>query len=830
MLWSQDTMDAKARSAGGVRGPLMTFLLPLVLLTSTFCAAVNAPIELHVWGMNMGTPRAGSMALIEEFERRYPHIKIVVGPADRGSDLQKLLCGIIGNSPPDIFKREANLFGDIAARDILLPLDEFVEADKARPDGLHEENYLPGLWDSGKGMDGRLYAIPESTNALFLAYNKDLFKEAGLDHPPKDWTEWQDFARMLTQRDAHGRITRIGNMIHAPYKEDDLLFYIEQLGGKALSDDGKECLLNRPVAVEALKFIADMMACTGGRRAYDDFAQALEGYSSWPFGAGRIAMSVEGPNMIYEAMRSDRTVGLGMAPVPPPPGRNPVTTSARHSLYLIPKNARHPREAWDFIRFAAGAEGRYLFTAALAKEQTEKSERRARDLEQRAILFRDQGNEERAAQLVAEASRERAFQGKIAPGFQADMRAQERIREDFAPKDPNLGAAYNQCDEMLKQIEFVPVPNSPVYGMLTDECRRAVERVLYGEMTAEQALADANRRIQAELDVFFKEEQLPLFPWRYAWLAMAALMAGGIAFFWWRSRHERAVTRLQRAENRAGLFFIAPWAIGFAVFTAGPMVFSLAMSFCKYDVIHSARFLGMGNYTFLLTTDPLFWKSLVNTAFMILALPLGMAVSLGIALLLNANVKGMAAYRTIFYLPAITPTIATAVLWYALLNPDGLVNNGLRAIGLDPPSWLGDKNWSKPAIVLMGMWGAGSGMILWLAGLQGIPVQLYEAASIDGAGPIRRFFSVTLPMLTPYVFFTLVTGIIGTFQIFAQALVLTKGGPADSTLFYVYYLFNNAFRYFKMGHASAQAWILFVIVLALTLVQWRLAKRWVYYD
>ena len=376
----------------------------------------------------------------------------------------------------------------------------------------------------------------------------------------------------------------------------------------------------------------------------------------------------------------------------------------------------------------------------------------------------------------------------------------------------------------------MPVPTSPVYAVIADECDRAVDRVLYGEMTPEEALADADRRVQSALDLHYRKGELPIFRWRYVWAAVVMVVIAAVSGLWWRSREERARTSLQRYENRMGLVFVSPWVIGFLTFVAGPMVFSLAMSFCTYDVIHPARFVGMQNYRFLVADDPLFWKSLGNTAFMVLALPLGMAMSLAIALLLNTNVRGMRVYRTVFYLPAVTPAIATAVLWYALLNPDGLVNTGLRAVGLDPPSWLGDKYWAKPALVLMGMWGAGGGMILWLAGLQGIPRQLYEAASIDGAGKIRQFFSVTVPMLTPYIFFTFVTGTIGVFQIFAQALVLTKGGPADATLFYVYYLFNNAFRYFKMGYASAQAWILFAMVLVLTLVQWRLSKRWVHYE
>jgi multiple sugar transport system permease protein len=819
----------------GVLHASTAVLLSAICLLCAFPidAAEKAPtVELHVWGLNMGTPRTGWMAIVSEFERQYPGVKIVLGPADRGSDLQKLLCGVVGNSPPDVFKREANLLGDIAARGILMPLDALIEEDRHRADGVHEEDYSPGVWQSGRGPDGKMYAVAEGTNDLFLVYNKDVFREAGLDpeRPPANWEEWKGYTRKLTLWDEKGRIVRLGTMIHAPYKEDDLLFYVAQLGGDVLSKDGRECLLDGPDALEALRFIREIVECAGGRRAYDEFSQVQEGLSSWPLGTGRVAMSVEGPSVIYEAMRRNMSVDLGIVPVPSPSGRKPITTSARHGVYLIPYNARRPKEAWDFIRFANGPEGRLVFTQALADEQARNADKHAQQLDERAQEFRARGNIEKADQCVAETQRERAFKGQMYAGFQANLKAQELLGTRFTPKDPLLARAYAQCEALVRQVEFVPVPDTPVYGVLSDECRRAVERAQYGEMSPEKALADADRRVQEEIDLFYGRDNLPRLQWRYVWAACGALFILAAAFYVWHTRGERAATSLQHAENRSGLLFVAPWAFGFIVFVAGPMVFSLAMSFCSYDVIHPARFVGIGNYSFLLFKDPLFWKSLGNTVFMVVALPIGMVFSLGIALLLNAQARGMSAYRTVFYLPAITPVVATAVLWYALLNPDGLVNTGLRAAGIDPPSWLGDKNWSKPAIVLMGLWGAGGGMIIWLAGLQGIPSQLYEAASIDGAGAVRRFFSITLPMLTPYIFFSFVTGIIGVFQIFAQALILTRGGPADSTLFYVYYLFNNAFRYFKMGYASAQAWILFVIVLVLTLLQLRLSKRWVHYE
>jgi multiple sugar transport system permease protein len=229
--------------------------------------------------------------------------------------------------------------------------------------------------------------------------------------------------------------------------------------------------------------------------------------------------------------------------------------------------------------------------------------------------------------------------------------------------------------------------------------------------------------------------------------------------------------------------------------------------------------------------DPIFWKSLTNTAFMAVGVPLSVALGLAIALLLNANVCGQRVYRTVFYLPAIVPAVASFVLWFWVFNPTrGLLNQVLMAVGVAaPPSWLQDPAWAKPSLIMLALWTVGSGMVIWLAGLKDIPVSLYEAASIDGANRLQQFSRVTLPLLTPYIFFNLVMGMIGVFQIFEAAFVMTDGGPADSTLFYAYKLFNEAFRYLNMGTACAMAWILFLIVFTLTLVQLWLGKKWVHY-
>jgi multiple sugar transport system permease protein len=239
----------------------------------------------------------------------------------------------------------------------------------------------------------------------------------------------------------------------------------------------------------------------------------------------------------------------------------------------------------------------------------------------------------------------------------------------------------------------------------------------------------------------------------------------------------------------------------------------------------------MENFVGLFVHDPLFWKSLWNTVYMLAGVPLGMALSLAIAMLLNTEVKGVAVWRTFFYVPSIIPAVASSILWVWILNPSsGLLNGILASVGLNGPNWLQDENTSKLSLILMGLWGAGGGIIIWLAGLKSISESYYEAASIDGADRVQKFFNVTLPMLSPYIFFNLIMGFIATLTIFTQAFVMTKGGPVNSTLFYVYHLFNNAFRLLKMGYAAAAAWFLFLIIFAWTMIQLQLSKRWVHYE
>ncbi len=279
---------------------------------------------------------------------------------------------------------------------------------------------------------------------------------------------------------------------------------------------------------------------------------------------------------------------------------------------------------------------------------------------------------------------------------------------------------------------------------------------------------------------------------------------------------------------------ISPWIIGFLAFTLGPMVASLGLSLFDTDML-TARFIGLKNYTTLFsfdTTRSLFWTALYNTAYYVfLSIPLTMTVGFFIAVLLNQNISGQSFYRVVYYLPSVLPGIAVSLLWLWLFNPEfGLINWFLSLVGLPGMRWLHDPKTAKLALVLMSVWGAGGNMLVFLAGLQGIPTQLYEAATIDGAGAWRRFIHITLPMISPTLFFVLVTDIIWSFQVFTNAYVMTGGGPANSTLMYVLYLYNLAFRQYRFGFASALAWVFFVIILLLTILIFKSSSAWVYYE
>ncbi|MDQ2686315.1 MAG: extracellular solute-binding protein, partial [Armatimonadota bacterium] len=686
------------------------------------------------------------------------------------------------------------------------------------PLAIRRKDYVPATWAETL-YQGHVFAIPNDTDDRVLYYNRTLFKQAGLDpdKPPQTWEEMIADAKRLTQRAPTGGYDRLG--LVPLFGQGWLYLWSWQEDGEVMSADGRHCTLDNPRTTQALSALVSWYDTLGGVDAINAFAGGFGSDDQDPFITGKLAMRVDGDALINSIARYKPNLDFAVAPVPVPEERlrhkgrfshdsTWVTWSGGHS-FAIPRGAKHVREAWEFIQWFNSPEASLIGARA------------------QAAYARGKGR-------------------LYVPPLFANIPANQTVFDAFKGTLPAKYLRAKQVSTaLLPQTRFRPV--TFVGQKLWDEQVRAVDRALRHTQTPQQSLADAQRAVQNELDSVYDRASHPLLPSRAVAIGLALFVLAGFAALaigiarWMRQRQAAA-----RAEARAGFVFILPWVFGFIVFTLGPILVSLVLSFCDYDVLHPPRWAGLSNYHALITQDrPLVLKSLGNAAYLAaVGIPLGMVTSLTMALLLNTKIRGQQWYRTFFYMPSIVPVVATSVLWAFILNSDpnrGLVNAVWLAtishwLGLPPPGWLSVPSWAKPGLIFMGLWGAGGGMILWLAGLQSIPPTLYEAASLDGAGWWSQFRHITIPMLSPYIFFNLIMGTIGALQTFETAYILggTTGGsstgPDDSLLMPVVYLFNNAFQYFKMGYASALAWLLFVLILGLTLGQLKMAPRWVHYE
>ena len=297
-------------------------------------------------------------------------------------------------------------------------------------------------------------------------------------------------------------------------------------------------------------------------------------------------------------------------------------------------------------------------------------------------------------------------------------------------------------------------------------------------------------------------------------------------------------SKASRQEAIAALLFLLPNIIGFIIFTTGPVLASLGISLLEWNLLNPPTWLGLDNYI-AMVQDVEFWHSLWATLYYTLgSVPLGIVLALALAMALNQKIRGIALYRTIYFIPVVSSMVAVSLMWRWMYNPTGGMLNYILSgifsffsLPIQPPDWLQSTTWAMPAIIFMSVWkGLGYNIVLYLAGLQGIPGHHYEAAEIDGATGWYKFWHITLPLLTPTSFFILIMSFIGSFQVFEQAYIMTQGGPARATVTTVYYIYENGFRWYKMGYASAVAWILFAFIMIITLVQWRYQERWVFYE
>ena len=787
-------------------------LLSLLLATPQ---AAWSKTKLIVWGLQSGPESAGLDAQIAEFEKRNPDIDAsLLSIGAGGMNPQKLMTSIVGGTPPDLINQDRFTIGDWASRDAFQPLDEFINADKNTKNPIRASEFYPAAWKEAV-YKNRVYGIPTGIDNRAMFYSRKLFREAGLDpnRPPRTWEELKVVAKKLTKTRKDGTYEQIGFIPN--WGNSWLYLYSWQNGGEFMSRDGRTCTLDNPHSVGALQYMADFYDQLGGYDKVNIFQSGFQGGEQDPFFTGKIGMVITGSWNLNTIARYAPDLDFAVAPAPVPAarlkgegrfkGQDPFITWAGGSSLAIPMGARHPKEAWRLIKWMTSEDAALIGAGAQKKFNLKQG---------RPYVF----------------------------DFTSRPAINQRLLEQFPPENLRLKEAQTTFIDLLPASKYRPV--TFVGQTLWDAHIRAFERACQHAQTPKAALAEQRVLVQKELDKAFQRASLPMFSFTWPLVAIAALSLGGLAFGGTRIQRQLGKSRAAKREALAGYLMAGPWIVGFLLLTAGPILASILLAFSDYDVLHAPRFTGLSNFQTLFTDDrELMAKAFGNAAYLaVIGIPLGMATGLAIAMLLNMKMKGMNWYRTAFYIPSIVPGIASSVLWLWILAGDpskGLLNALWSAtltqwFGLAAPGWFGVADWAKPGLIIQGLWGAGGGMILWLAGLQGIPSSLYEAARIDGASGWKQFRHITLPMLSPYIFFNLIMGTIGALQEFDRVYVLGGGmggaGPLDSMLVPVLYLFNNAFRFFKMGYASAIAWVVFVVILALALLQFWAQKYWVHYE
>ncbi|MFQ3549594.1 MAG: extracellular solute-binding protein [Armatimonadota bacterium] len=761
------------------------FLFATIIILCFFCnPIVYAKKEKIVfWYGATQKEQQAYKDMIAEFERQNPDIEVQGMLVPQQYVERKLILSIAGKVPPDVVRFYTHLGGEMMSRGGLEPIDDLIARDNINLSDFYEVGIKQNTYK------GKLYGMPWVLSPYALFYNKELFRKAGLDpeKPPKNWEELVEYSKKLTIRNERGQLTQVGfaNFLYLP---NDFSMYLWQSNGELLSDNNLKAAFNSEEGIIAFRWMKGFLDNqVGGIREMQRFAANFKGATQDPFGQGSIAMRIDSPFRIPDLAKYFPNLDYAVAPIPY--NKRRASEVVGNSL-VIPKGSKNKEAAWKFIKFATSTE-----------------------------------------QMINICSVGGRIPARISASH-SEVFYNDPILKTFIDQIP-----YGQT-----------IPIVPGWQEVSETLARQIEQGLRGNKSIEQALNDAAEDANKILAIANEDlTKLPEISWQILGvISVIILILIIIVAALYIRKHTYHSKRL-RKEAYQFLAFSSPWIIGFIVFTFGATIAALIFSFSKWDAISSARYIGFRNYTDMLTADPRFYKSLfVTFYYAIFSIPFALVGGLCVSLLMNKKLFGIRLFRTIYYMPVVITGVATSVLWQYIFNPTtGLLNrflqmNVIPIIGKDgitfeplwstPPDWLLDPSWAMPAFIIMGLWSVGGSMIIYLAALQGVPEELYESATLDGANSWNSFWNVTLPLLTPAIFYQLVTGTMYSLQMFTQAYIMTNGGPEDATLFYALYLFRNAFEFMKLGYASAMAWILFIIVMIITLIQLKMAKRWVYYE
>ena len=736
---------------------------------------------------------------LREFEAANPGLRVKrINPGDAGSFYTKLQTMMAAGEPPDVFYVGNERIPSFASLGLLEPLDRFVQEDAGsrEPGALRLDDFYPQVvdafrYDGTNAGRGTLWGIPKDFTTVGFYYNKDVFRKAGVPFPKPDWT-WDDF--VSTARAIHRATGPDGERyVGAEFVTWPAMVraYLFTEGGDAVGSSWDDLRLSDPKSMAALERLRAWR--------HDEEGTLTSGRSklatgSAVFATGKVGMAGPFGRWVVPEYRRIKDFDWDFAPLPRGSERANIILTVSWS---ISAQSAHKADAWKLVRWLTNEEGQ---KAQARLGLAIPSNRRAAESD----AFVD----------AAKPENDRGFLDAVAASRVIDWPANPKFEQ-------LLGS---NLDEGLK------TGNKPVA----------------------EAVGDFERLWKAELASPLGRGGFPPVPWGVITALVGVAIAAGAA--WVAVVRRRVTLPLKEAsEERAGYAFASPWLVGFAVFMAFPVVLSLVLSFSGWrglSTLSEAKWVGWGNYAQLLAGDARFWTSVrVTLYYVVVAVPLGQGLALAAAVLMNQKVLGIPFFRAAWYLPSVLAGVGVAVLWRWVFDSDaGLMNQllgpaigaldwalaltGAGPSGLEPPHWFGKDAavWGVPAFAIMNAWFVGGSMMIYLAGLQGIPDELNEAAQVDGIGRVRRFVSITLPMLGPVILFNVLMAVIGSFQVFTQAFVMTGGEPGDSTRFYVLYLFNQGFEYYEMGYASAMAWLLLLAVLAVTAVILRTSARRIYYE
>jgi multiple sugar transport system permease protein len=795
----------------------MNLLRRVLLVAALWLLAALTPavVTLHFTVWDGDEALKIIRGLIARFEHENPDIHIQLDNIpDYNMYHQKMVVLYAANAAPDVAMMDPPHFQALAERGALEPLNHFYGSTP----GFNINDYYKPIVDA-HSLKGQLYVLPRDiAPSGLLYYNKAMFKEAGLNPPDGTWT-WdfherpelgeKDFLYVihkLTQVGANGKVTRYGLIPGWPQLFLNTLAYSY---GLRYVDDAQNPTKVETASPEWLK-VADLMSDLMTKKHWipdnTEVTSVLQSTAWQLFVSKKTAMYESGiwdvPNL-RKAMvpGSKEFFDYDITLVPKYAGNDKGGMPTGGSGYSIFTTCPHKAEAWRFVTFMAGPPG----MAAMAKA------------------------------------------GIAQPAIQKVALSDVWLPSDKSPLAEQYPHSRVLTDTAVGRVVFDP--SSELWPDAGSLLNAKLDNFYNGLDVAKNIFPQGTKEAQARLDYLRQQENLPKFNWTVGAI-VGVLIAGGIVgLVYWPERGKK-YTLKEKQENRAAYMFLMPWLIGLVVFTLGPMILSLLMSLTDWDMIRPAQWRGVGNFVEAATVDPRFWVSLrVTFIYTLVRVPLGLLFAFLLAMLLNTKVWGVPLFRTFFYIPSLVSAVASSLVWRRMYSPDGFINSILYNPFLEKTfhlgstlstlagqpgqhvNWLGNEKTALWSFIIMSVWGVGGSMVVLLAGLQGIPDFYYEAATVDGASPWHKLRAITLPLVTPAIFFSLVTGLIGAFQAFTEVFTVTSsaGGPNNATMVYMLNLYKAGFESYRFGYVAALAWVLFAIIMVFTLFQFRMNK-WVHYE